>query len=179
MHCLSCMARRNHVFNTDSRSSDSSYHLPQGFPITRSLPITKSGQIDFEFKHILLSPFSAEPLSGGGGQWERETKWDSITSHSDLHHLHLVMVDINCEIPHAYLEQADKCGDIVPLGIRRGDGFPRGCYFFIGESGTNLRLLNDHVAHTEGTLLHLWPLQPVKDVRRRNQVYRCLVCGCW
>ena len=63
------------------------------------------------------------------------------------------------ETPPAYREAAD-----------RGYGFPRGCYFFIKEQGTANCLLNDYVSHTEGTLLHLWPLQHVKDVRRRNQV---------
>ena len=60
-----------------------------------------------------------------------------------------------------------------------GDGFPRGCYFFIRESGKDLYLLNDWANHTEGTLLHLWPLQSVGDVRRRNQVCVVyLVCRC-
>ena len=81
------------------------------------------------------------------------------------------MVDIKSETPPAYPKPIDESG---PLEIaRRGDGFPRGRYFFIRESGTDLYLLNDHVTHTEGTLLHLWPLQPIKDVRRRNQV--CVV----
>ena len=75
----------------------------------------------------------------------------------------------------AYSKQMDEND---PLG-EGGDGFPRGCYFFIRESGTNLYLLNDYVGHTEGTLLHLWPLQPVNDVRRRNQVCVVyLVCRC-
>ena len=76
------------------------------------------------------------------------------------------MGDNNSETPPAYQNESDFLG----IG-RRGAGFPRGRYFFIRESGTDLYLLNDHAAHTEGTLLHLWSLQPVKDVRRRNQVY--------
>ena len=83
-----------------------------------------------------------------------------------LNHRHLVMGDNNSETPPAYQNESDFLG----IG-RRGAGFPRGRYFFIRESGTDLYLLNDHAAHTEGTLLHLWSLQPVKDVRRRNQVY--------
>ena len=71
----------------------------------------------------------------------------------------------------AYLSTAEQNGDVGPLEVgRKGDGFPRNRNFFIRKKGTELYLLNDWFSHTEGALLHLWPLQAVDDIGRKNQV---------
>ena len=99
----------------------------------------------------------------------------------------MVLGTSGIETPPAYPSTAGQNGDVGPLGVgRRGGGFPRNHNFFIKKKGTELYLLNEWFSHSEGTLLHLWPLhwQAVHNIGRKNQACINVFClylvsRCW
>ena len=111
---------------------------------------------------------------------------DDVTGHAscsnssyESYHLHVTMVlgTSGIETPPAYPSTAGQNGDVGPLGVgRRGGGFPRNHNFFIRKKGTEHYLLSEHFSYSDGALLHLWPLQAVNDIGRKNQV--CIDAFC-
>ena len=138
------------------------------------------GQLEISLLDSLLSYRAGRCVDRNRQVTSQGTALDPRCSNSSYKSsTHLTMTNVlgtsaiagHSETPPAYLNTAEQNGDIRPLEVgHRGDGFPRNRNFFIRKKGTELYLLNDWLSHTEGALLHLWPLQAVHDIGRKNQV---------